>query len=504
MGGNGKVFLPEWAKNQSPLSSTQGGAPVFIPEWLKEYAPQQTGALLSSGDTRGGITSPPVILKGGNCIIPNKGIFPLDLYLAGGKIAALGKGFNEEGCEVINASGKYIIPGVVDPHTHIGIFAPFEEEIFSETRSALLNGVTTLGVYLGSQGSYLDILDRTLELIARKSCTDIFLHLPIFNELQLKEIPLYASRYGIKSFKAYMCGIPGMIPSLDEGFLLDLMQSVADLGEGAVLNIHAENYHIVEWATKRWEQEHKEGISLEQWKETHPGFSEAEAIQRAIMLSLQSGVKIYFVHVSAKESLEIIRDQRIKGRRFFCETTSPYLSINTETEMKALAKMTPPIGREEDRKNLWKAIAEDLIDTIGTDHTPLTKAEKNPTEKLWDTMPGYPAVGTHLPFLLDSARRYGITVEKLVEKISLAPSKLFGIYPKKGTLLPGTDADLVIVDLYREEKVTAERSASRSDFALKGGENLIGWPVLVLKKGMPVTRERIALGQLPPSSYLSR
>jgi dihydropyrimidinase len=447
----------------------------------------------------------PILIKGAHCVVPLKGVFPLDVRIEKGKIHSLGRDLDGAGCQVIGAEGKYLLPGVVDPHTHLGIFAPFETEALTETRSALLGGVTTMGVYLGGQEPYLKILDRVIGTLAGRSYTDVFLHLAIFTRAQLEEIPLYASRYGIRSFKAYMSGIPGLIPSLDEGFLLDLMEAVAALGPQAVLNVHAENHHIVEWATGRVRAAKPDGLTLPEWTATHPDFSEAEAVQRAAYLAARTGVRVYFVHVSSAETLQVIRRLKAEGRRFFVETTSPYLTLTDQTPQGALAKMVPPVRTEEDRLALWEGLKEDLIDSIGTDHTPMTLEEKRPDASLWDAMPGYPAVGTHLASLADGARRQRFPLLRLAEKIALNPARIFGLYPRKGTLLPGGDADLVILDPHRSMRVTPEAAASRADFALHEGETLIGGPVAVIQGGRPVLPEEVRAGRQPPSGvYLKR
>ena len=371
-------FKPEWLgqgiiKGPPPLEKQTG---VFFPDWLNSEAAHNEAE-----------PAQPILIRGARCILPSVGIVPLELYIENGKIQQIGHALPADGCDVIDAAGKYVIPGVIDPHIHVGLFDSFKSEVATETRSAFLNGVTTMGVYLGSQESYLKILDTAIEDIAQRSMVDIFFHLPIFTREQLEEIPLYYSRYGIKSFKAYMCGIPGLIPSLDEGFLLDLMEAVAKLGNDTILNIHAENYHIVEWATQKLQGAIPHNLPLDKWSDTHPGFAEAEAVQRAVLLAKQMGTQVYFVHISSKETLAMIESLQKQGNKFYVETTSPYLTLTNATTMGPLAKMVPPIRTEEDRQSLWNGLAADVIDTIGSDHTPLTISEKQPDMQLWRQCP---------------------------------------------------------------------------------------------------------------------
>lgn len=490
MSRTAKIFIPEIFKN---------AAKTFSPEWIEAQAPGRAGknripaALIEAFPDASSPRSKPLVLKGGRCIIPYKGIFPLDIGICNGKIRSLGETLPEKDATVVDVAGKYIAPGIVDPHIHLGIYAPFDTEIATETRSALLNGITTAGLYLGGTQPYLKILDEIIPKIRKRACCDIFVHLVILNQRQLEEIPVYYSRYGVSSFKTYMCGIPGLIPQVEDDFLMDLMEQVAALGKDAVLNVHAENHRIVNRETARLRQTDPAPVSLQTWAQSHPGFAEAEAVSRAAYLAKETGVNIYFVHLSAKESLKIARELKQNNGSLFFETTSPYLTLALEENIDFLNKMTPPVRTGEDRRALWDGLADDVLDAVGTDHTPLTVAEKKAGISLWEVVSGYPAVGTHLPSLLDSARKNGFPLLKLIEKITAAPAGIFGIYPQKGTILPGSDADLVIIDPILEKIATPAAAGSRSDFCLHQGKRLKGWPTAVVKAGQMVTGETFEL-----------
>lgn len=488
-----RTFVPDWIHGLPGTQAPPSSHGAFVPDWIG-------GAAQAKPRPR-----KPILIKGAHCVIPFGGVFPLDVRLEGGIVQSLGVGLSGDGCDIVGAEGKYVVPGIVDPHTHLGLFAPFDVEAFTETRSAVLNGVTTMGVYVGGRESYLPVLDMLVGTIRERALADLFVHLPIFTRQQLEEIPLYASRYGVRSFKVYLTGIPGLIPSLDEGLVLDIMYAVAGLGADAVVNIHAENHHIVDWATERMQAARPDAITLKEWSDTHPAFSEAEAIQRSVLLAERTGARIYIVHLSSAEGLAMVRRLKREGKSFHVETTSPYLTLSHDTDMGALAKMTPPIRSETDRRALWEGLRTDLIETIGTDHTPMTVAEKQPGGSMWRTMPGYPAVGTHLPALIDGARRSDFPLVKLVEKITAAPARIFGLYPRKGTILPGSDADLVILDPMREKTVSVEGAASRADWALHQGRPLVGWPVAVFKSGYPVSADEVERRTTPiRGTYLRR
>jgi dihydropyrimidinase len=468
---------------------------TFVPEWVKSSKPAPAGE-------PGG---KPLLLKGGHCAIPHQGLIPLDVKIRGTRIELIGENLSDPQALTVDVRGKVVMPGVIDPHVHLGLFTDFDTELVTETRSALLNGVTTLGLYLGGQDSYLDKLDGIISRIENTSFCDIFIHLVILTRRQLEEVPVYSSRYGITSFKTYLCGIPGLIPEVEDDFLLDLMERVSGLGPGATLNIHAENYRIVQRATERLKRAKPFCESLTDWEGSHPAIAEAEAIQRAAFLSRETGARIYVVHVSSEEGIQAARDLKPKTKNLFFETTSPYLTLDLEQDLDLLYKMVPPIRRRKDQKALWQGLADDTLDTIGSDHTPMSSAQKKTSVNLWEVPPGYPAVGTHLPSLLDHAPRNGLPLTKLVAKMCASPATIFGLYPRKGTLLPGSDADLVIVDPSLKKEATPQAAGSRSDYCLHQGKVLKGWPVAVIKSGQWLTpdtldRARRSLG----ARYLRR
>lgn len=471
---NRTTFVPEWIAKDKQVYRVDKKVPAALHESLAyDHV---------AGDT-------PFILKGGNCVIPYKGIFPLDIMIQKGSIVLVGEDLSHHDATIIGVEGKYIIPGVIDPHVHLGIFTAFDTEIVTETRSALLNGVTTMGCYLFSQDSYLNTLDEIIDKIENHSFCDVLIHLGILNQKQLEEIPLYYSRYGITSYKIWMCGIPGLIPNVEDDFLLDVMEKIASLGEDVVLNIHAENHRIVNRATNRLKKAEPVPDSLKVWEQSHPAFAEAEAVQRASWLARQTGVRIYFVHMSSRQGIRVATELKRENKNIYFETTSPYLTLNLEQDLRFSYKMSPPIRTKDDQNSLWSALTEDVLDTIGTDHTCMSLEEKKADVNLWDIPPGYPAVGTHLPSLLDAAKRTTFPLSTLIEKITASPAKIFGVYPKKGTILPGSDADLVIIDPVLEKEVTPEIAASRSDYCLHEGKTLTGWPVAIVKSGKIITRD---------------
>jgi dihydropyrimidinase len=438
-------------------------------------------------------------VRGGKVLIPGQGILELDLALEGGRVRALGRDLDPAGAQVIEAAGKLVIPGVIDPHVHLGIYGDFRGELETETRSALATGVTSFGLYAGGTEPYLKTLDATIGAIDSLSRADIFIHLPIFTREQLEEIPVYASRYGIMSFKVYMCGIPGIIPAADDAFLFDVMEEVARLGSEAVLCVHAENQSLVERAIALGLDREPGGLDPAAWNASRPSYVEEEAIRRVEFLARKAGVKVYIVHVSSADGVAAIRELKASGRRILAETTSPFLSLEPGSGRDSRTLMAPPVRGGADRAALWSGLRDGTLDSIGTDHTPLSSGQKRLGSRYPEALLGYPAIGTHLPSIIDACLGSGFPLELAVEKLTRRPAEIFGLYPRKGTLLPGSDADLAIIDLSKTEVVSPGRTASRADFSLHEGERLAGWPDLVVKGGIVQVQ-----GSAPTGRYLRR
>lgn len=444
-----------------------------------------------------------LLVRGGTVVLPGAGTLQADVWVKDGKVVGLAAGGPQDAATVVDAAGCYVMPGVVDPHVHLGLFAPLEEELESESRSALLGGVTTLGCYFGGNSSHLPLLSRLGDLVRAHSYTDLFPHLVIGTREQLEELPGYVER-GVTSFKLYMCGIPGLIPEVDDGFILAAMRRCAGLPRPCVVCVHAENAAVVRWES----EEARARIAdpdLRQWAATHPDLAEAEAIRRASFLAQEAGVPVYFVHVTSARGLEAVRRARAEGAVVYAEVASPYLVTTWESERGGAAKMVPPFRGPHDREALWEGLADGTVTTLGTDNVTMTAEAKGLGRNLWEVMPGYPALATHLVTVLNQALgRRNIPLPRLAELMCRAPAEVFGLYPRKGTLLPGSDADMVVVDPARRRAVRAGELGSRADFSIFEGADLRGWPRAVVKAGEVVVREGSFTARSPAGRLLKR
>lgn len=420
-----------------------------------------------------------LMIKNGTVVLPEAGCIRVNVCVKDGKIAALTTKAPSARQE-IDAGGLYVLPGIVDPHTHLGLFAPLEQELVTETQSALLGGVTCIGTFFNHLGSYLPTIDMLEREVPARSRVDLFPHFTLREEAQLQELPLCSAK-GMNSFKVYMCGIPGLFPHQEDGFILRAMRRLKELDADPILCVHAENASVVEYAEA--EMDMLSVNTLEQWGRSHPNLAEGEAVRRAAYFARELDLRTYLVHMSCKESVEALR--HLKHRNLFVETTSPYLSLDTaDPGVGVLGKMLPPFREPESRQALWDAVREGIVDTIGTDNTTVSREEKRTAEGMGGAIAGYPALGTHLVSVLNEGFfKQEIPLDRLVPLMTMNPAKIFGIYPQKGTLLPGADADIVLVDMRSSAAVDPARLGSRSDFSIFQGKTLRAWPCGTVKGG---------------------
>jgi dihydroorotase-like cyclic amidohydrolase len=443
-----------------------------------------------------------LVVTGGTLVIPGVGQVRSDVGIVGDKIAALGVDLSGRGKQTLDATGKHVLPGIFDPHAHIGNERPYDEEAETETRAAVLGGVTTIGIFLRSlDDSYFRHLPGFRRAMDELSYVDSVFHPQIFTAEQIDEIPQYAREYGIRSFKFYMSGMPGIVKSITDDKLLHGFRTVASLGPDAIACVHCETGALIDQAREELKKK-KEG-TLADWELAHPADAEALAIQTALYLANMAGAHLYVVHLSSRQGLEVVRNARRLGRKFTVETTSPYLGIASDDPNQFLVKMVPPVRTRDHHDALWQGVTEGTINTIGTDNTSRARASKNPGGGLHGARPGLPVLGTHLPAMLHYGRLRGVPLELLVERATRAPAKIYGIYPKKGTIAVGTDADLAIVDLDLEKVVRAEDLQGMSDFSPFEGKTLRGWPVATVKAGQVVAKDGKIVGK-PTGRYIPR
>jgi dihydropyrimidinase len=481
----------------------QGAPPV------SQTRPWTSPELLERPSGKRVASAPPdeIVLKNGTIVWPGQGLFKGDIHIAHGKILAIHhvRESTSSGSKEIDVEGKYVLPGIIDPHVHLGIFTPFEIDAKNETRAGLWGGVTTVGCFLYEKESYLPKLEYLFKQVRAHSLADILFHPTIATSQHLEEIPRYVHDYGIRSFKIYMSGVPGIIPDIDDGFMTRVYEKVLETGQKCTICIHAENASLVRWATEKIIAKDGLRTTVQEWSETHPSIAEEEAIRRAALLTRKfEGVFTYFVHVSTQEGVRAVSEIKYDSTHVLAETTSPYLLFSIEKAKGNIPKWLPPLRNRESVETLWEMLKKGRIDTIGTDSVPMSSEIKGLDKSVWEAMPNTPTMEFHLPGILtEGVVQRKVPMATLIDLMTRRPAEIFGVFPQKGSLMPGADADLVVVDMERWHKVSRAEIKSATPFSLYEEQVLTGWPVMVIKAGKLIIKDGEWVANPPPSQVLT-
>jgi len=419
-----------------------------------------------------------------------------DLYIEDETIVMIGRSLGVDADLVIDAAGKYVLPGAIDPHTHMEM--PFGgtlscDDFTSGTVSAAFGGTTTIVDFCMQQRgqSIPEALATWHEKIERcPPVIDVGFHIAITDLRdggRLEDIARLPEE-GVTSYKLFMAYKDAIM--VDDDTLYRTMQVAA--GSGALVMVHAENGDVIDILVK---QALAEGKTEPRWHAvTRPPLTEAEATSRAIDLAHLAGCPLYVVHVSCQEAVAPVARARSRGWRTWAETCTQYLFID-ESHLDepdfAGAKyvFTPPPRRRENQGHLWDALATGVLSAVSSDHAPFNLAtQKTLGRDDFSLIPnGAPGVENRLQMLHQFGVRTGrMTLSKWVELCATNPARLFGLFPRKGTLGIGSDADVVVWDPDKQVTLSAASHHSNIDYNLFEGTEVIGSPEVVLIRGQVV------------------
>jgi dihydropyrimidinase len=399
--------------------------------------------------------------------------------------------------EVVDLGGKLILPGAVDPHVHFRTFSSQCDTLGDVARSAAHGGVTTIIAFATGEEdeSMMGTLRRCREEGEAGCVIDFSLHAWIFEDFgYLDEIPK-AVEAGVNSFKVMMgYRKRGRGRCIPDEYTYATMERAARCG-GIVL-VHAENGPVVDYLEN---QALAEGIDgAEYLRRSRPPGIEAEAVARSVHLAALAGCPLYVVHVTSAAALAEVKRARAEGKNIIAETCPQYLTITDAAveERGAIAKVAPPLRAQPDIDALWEGVREGWLDTVGSDHSPYTRAQKE--EVSFTESPfGAPGVETLLPVLYSEGVAAGrITAERLVQIACENPARALGLYPRKGSLREGADADFAVIDPEKETLVSGEDQHTNSDYSLLEGRTLKGGIDMCVVRGEVVVRDG-ALEQNP-------
>lgn len=452
------------------------------------------------------------IIRNGT-IVTATDTYKADVLIQNGKIAAIGKGFDTSNAEIIDAKGKYIFPGGIDPHTHLEM--PFggtvsKDDFESGTIAAAFGGTTTLIDFcLTNKGEPLqNAIDTWHEKSKDKAVIDYSFHLMIgeINQEVLSQLPEVMDKEGITSFKVFMA-YKNVFQADDETLFRTL---IAAKELGALVMVHAENGDVIEYLTEKALEEGKTDPIYHAL--TRPPELEGEATGRAAKLTGLADSQLYVVHVSCSDAVEQISAARSKGLNVWGETCPQYLVLD-QTYLErpnfegAKYVWSPPLREKWHQDVLWNALKSGQLQTLGSDQCSFDfQGQKDLGKDDFTKIPnGGPIVEDRVSILFSEGVEKGrISLNQFVDIMSTRSAKLFGLYPQKGTIAVGSDADVVIFDPSAERVISAETHHMAADYNPFEGMKIKGEPVSVLSRGEYVIKDKQFVGKLGTGKYIKR
>lgn len=423
-----------------------------------------------------------VLIRGGRIVNADR-VREADLRILGGTISEIGPRLRPRAdARVIDAGGKLVMPGGIDPHTHL--HPSFIDDLTSGSMAALAGGITSVGTFAGTrQGeTVIDALDRMAGVVRAEAIADVFLHAttwPPTAELRAA-MPALAER-GQPSFKVYMTrgDFGAQLPEL-----IRLLEAAHDAG--VVTLIHCEDGALLAAAVRRLASEGR--TTLRDYSDSRPEIAEVAATQQAAALCESTGAAMHVVHLSCARALDACRAARQRKVPFTVETRPLYIHLTSERMGGPDAPLfvgQPPLRTSADAEALWQGLKDDSIDLLATDHAPWTRAQKmDSTLTISRLRPGVSNLQVMLPmYYSEGVGKRGFSLERFVATTSTNAARIFGLYPKKGTLRVGSDADIAIWDPKKTDTVRAEDDLSKADYSVYEGWKVTGWPVMTIRRG---------------------
>jgi dihydropyrimidinase len=454
-----------------------------------------------------------VLIKGGR-IITAADDYVGDVFVDNGTVTMIGESLDMTADKVIDAVGKYVLPGAIDPHTHIEMFfggTTTCDDFTSGTVSAAFGGTTTLIDFcMQTPGdTFPQALEKYYEKIDRcKPVIDVGFHIGVTDlhtGWTLDDLARLPDE-GVTSYKLFMAYKGAVM--VDDDTLFRAMLTAAE--SGALIMVHAENGDAIDIIVKNAVAE---GKTEPIWHaRTRPMETEAEATNRAVQLSRIAGSPLYVVHVSCQPSVEPIALAREKGWDAWGETCTQYLFVDESALDQPGFEggkyiYTPPPRPKEHQEHLWNAIRSDVLSVVSTDHCPFNWPEQKAIngEEFQKVPNGGPGIENRLHMLHHfGVRERRITLNRMVELTSTNVAKLFGLHPRKGTIAPGSDADIVVWDPEKALTISASTHHSNVNYNLFEGTEVRGAPEVVMVRGQVIVEDDELVGQPGAGQFIKR
>ena len=469
-------------------------------------------------------TTADIVFKNGLIVTPS-GVIEGGVAVVDGRIGAVGSDqFLPDAERVIDLAGRYLLPGAIDPECHLGGHRALADDFQSETRAAAAAGVTTWGLQLVSLAitggaenvkGPADIPNFTRAMpifyeASKTSAIDFFLTPIVSTDEHVKEIPYLAKEHGISSFKLHL-QMQGPWKSswpayfFDDGSIYSVFQAVAKLGAPAIALLHCENWEIAQVLQKQLIDAGRTDMGA--WDDRSPAFTEAGHARTYLYYARIAGCPIYVVHCTTTDTVAEIERAKAEGLTVYSEIGTHYLVLH-----KDAWKINVPLRDRSTHDGLWRALVSGAIDCIGSDHVAHTRTRQSmETGNVWTTISCFPSrVEGMLPMMLSEGVNKGrLSIERLAQVASENPARIFGLYPKKGAIIPGADADLIVVDLKRRATITKELLQTITPWSVYEGRDVTGWPVMTLVRGnvvmeWPEDSPRAQVTGASPGRYIRR
>ena len=430
-----------------------------------------------------------ILIKNGNIITATDN-YVADIFIEGEAITAIGKNLNVKADKTIDASGKLVFPGGIDPHVHLDM--PFMGTYSSDnyetgTRAALYGGTTmVIDFILQKQGNSLRSALEEWKGRSDNNCVgDYSFHMAVtdFNEDTKKEIKDFIEIEGISSFKTFMAYKGALM--IDDRQMIGLMEEVKK--HGGLINVHATNGDMIDYLIGKHRAEGK--LSPLYHYLSQPEITEAEASERFVDMASYTGCPGYIVHLTCEGALNAVRNATKRNQKMFVETCIQYLILDASLYEKnfegAKWVMSPPLREKKDQATLWAGINQGLVQVVATDHCPFKWEQKLMGKDDFSKIPnGHPAIENRMELLFsEGVVKNKITLNKYVEVTSTNAAKIFGMFPRKGTIAVGSDADILIFDPNEDHTLSVNSHHMNVDYSGYEGWELTGKVKTVLLRG---------------------
>ena len=389
------------------------------------------------------------LIVNGKVVLPH-GVSEVSLLVEGGKIKALLDGGMKqpEDCEVIDAAGKIVMPGMIDTHNHMADPGPFNfrEDWYCGSCSAASGGITTIcDMPLPSEPATTTRqgFEMKKDIAGERSVVDFALWGGLIPSSIKDMKEMYG--YGCVGFKGFMCFATEAYPRITDGYLVEGMRMAASFD--GLIALHAENAEVADFGCRHYSQMQCEDEAC--FDDARPWWTEYDAIQRAVLFAKMTGARVEICHTTISQGAELLRNAKKEGVSVYVETCPHYLIFDRDVlrDRKSFAKCTPPFRTRENVEKLWEFVMDGTIDVIGSDHGPFTDEEKTKEHDFWKEFCGFGCNDVMLSAMVsEGINRRGMSWEKLAALTSGNAARMLGLYPRKGNLLPGADGDFIFID----------------------------------------------------------